>query len=223
MARTLRLVTSKLRRLGAYDVREDWDDISQEVVWALVRAVRDGRGPSRDKIAAYVGNVVRNRFVSWLRSRDARPDVHRVALGGDGDGAHRSDFDSTMKLHDRNTDSEERFATKQALARLPEDWQALLVAHYVEGRTVATLVAASGRSRASVNRDLQRAREAFRMELLGDDGGPTAAEAASASRVAVEAVPASTVDASPRVTRGTDGSRKSAGGTDSAGDGEDRR
>ena len=65
---------------------------------------------------------------------------------------------------------EESYAAKQALARLPEDWQALLVARYVEGRTIDTLVAASGRSRASVNRDLKRAREAFRGELLGEEG-----------------------------------------------------
>jgi len=224
MARTLRLATSRLRRLGAYDLREDWDDICQEVVWALVRAVREGRGPDHDKVAAYVGNVARNRFVSWLRAREARPDARGVELDGDGRGSHQSDFDSTMKLHGDGSGSEERLATKQALARLPEDWQALLVAHYVEGRTVAALVAASGRSRATVNRDLQRAREAFRAELLGGEDQRALGAAARAGRVAGERARASTADTSPRVPReppGAGGSRNAAAAR--TGDGEDRR
>jgi DNA-directed RNA polymerase specialized sigma24 family protein len=106
--------------------------------------------------------------VSWLRRRDARPAT--------------AEFEETTTPESQDgikgetgLAPEDSYAAKQALSRLPEDWQVLLVARYVDGRTIDTLVSASGRSRASVNRDLKRARAAFRGELFagtdGDDDG----------------------------------------------------
>ena len=66
------------------------------------------------------------------------------------------------------TTRETRFAARQALAQLPDAWQVLLVAHYVEGESLETLSKLAGKSRATVNRELRKARQAFR-SLLTDE------------------------------------------------------
>ena len=158
-----RIIGARLRRLGAYDLRDDWEDLSQEVVWALVRAVREDRAPATGMVAAYIGSVVYNQFVSRLRRRNAHPDER-----GDSFDEETTAVCPTTLLGVEST-HEERLCARLALATLGEDLQELLVAHYVEGRTIEMLVAATRRSRASVNRDLKRAREAFRNALLGAD------------------------------------------------------
>jgi RNA polymerase sigma factor (sigma-70 family) len=161
------MVTGCLRRLGAYDLGDERQDLCQEVVWALVRAVREGRSPADHAVSAYVGSIVHNQFVSWLRKRGVRSqerltanveeqsEVSAESVGGDRSGHERVD---------------DRIAARRALARLPREWQSLLVAHYVEGCTVEALVSVNGVSRATLNRELKRAREAFSAELAGRGG-----------------------------------------------------
>jgi RNA polymerase sigma factor (sigma-70 family) len=165
LARVTRIIGARLRRLGAYDLRSDWEDLSQEVVWALVRAVREERAPADNRVAAYIGSVVYNQFVSRLRRRSARPDER-----GDSFDEETTNACPTTLLGLEST-RDERLAARLALATLSEDLQELLVAHYVEGRSIEMLVAATRRSRASVNRDLKRAREAFRDAVMGTDAG----------------------------------------------------
>jgi DNA-directed RNA polymerase specialized sigma24 family protein len=109
--------------------------------------------------------VVYNQFVSRLRRRDAHPDER-----GDSFDEESVNACPTTLLGFEST-RDERLAARLALATLSEDLQELLVAHHVEGRSIEMLVAATRRSRASVNRDLKRAREAFRDAVLGADAG----------------------------------------------------
>jgi RNA polymerase sigma factor (sigma-70 family) len=174
LARVTRIIGARLRRLGAYDLRSDWEDLSQEVVWALVRAVREDRAPAENRVAAYIGSVVYNQFVSRLRRRSAHPDER-----GDLFDEETTSACPTTLLGLEST-RDERLAARLALATLSEDLQELLVAHHVEGRSIEMLVAATRRSRASVNRDLKRAREAFRDAVMGTDAGKSdAAESAN--------------------------------------------
>lgn len=168
---------ARLRRLGAYELRSDWEDLSQEVVWALVRAVREGRSPATGRVTAYIGSVVYNQFVSRLRRRNAHPDEH-----GDLFDEETTQTCPTTLLGAESTRNE-RLAARLALATLGEDQQQLLVAHYIEGRSIDMLVAATRRSRASVNRDLKRARQAFRDAVLGTgtDGGDDVEETNAAA------------------------------------------
>jgi RNA polymerase sigma factor (sigma-70 family) len=172
-----RLITGRLRRLGAYDLGDEWRDLCQEVVWALVRAVREGRAPQAEKVTAYVGAIVQNQLVTWLRKHKTHLPAATPAL--DDGSVPADDLASAVTDREAPGEREDRFAAKQALARLSRDWQALLVAHYVEGRTIDTLVAASGKSRATLNRELGRARSAFRAALMEDVGVAAAAEMAA--------------------------------------------
>jgi RNA polymerase sigma factor (sigma-70 family) len=162
------MATASLRRLGAYELGDEHQDLCQEVVWALVRAVKAGRAPSDDKVPAYVAAVVRNLFVTWLRKRESAPalassdrSADTIAAASDGVASPPCDVQSDGRL-----------AARRALARLPREWQSLLVAHYVEGSTLEMLASASGTPRATLNREIRRARDAFRAALLdGVDPG----------------------------------------------------
>jgi RNA polymerase sigma factor (sigma-70 family) len=161
------MVTGCLRRLGAYDLGDEWQDLCQEVVWALVRAVREGRAPAEHAVSAYIGSVVHNQFVTWLRKRGVRPTETLAAHDTVDVPAHVARAMTTSD-HDR---ADDRLAARRALSRLPREWQSLLVAHYVEGCTIDALVSVNGTSRATLNRELKRAREAFCAALAGGEGG----------------------------------------------------
>ena len=70
-----RLITGYLIKLRAYDFREDWDDLRQEVTIAVVGNVRAGRLRDSRALAAYVRVITRNKFVDRLKQHlRCRPD-----------------------------------------------------------------------------------------------------------------------------------------------------
>jgi len=161
------MTTGMLRRLGAYDLGDELQDLCQEVVWALVRAVREGRAPAEHAVGSYIGSVVHNQFVTWLRRRSTRPQENVGAC--DPEGEITSSHVVAGATAEREL-ADDRLAARRALSRLPREWQSLLVAHYVEGCTVDNLVSVNGTSRATLNRELQRAREAFHVAWSGRRG-----------------------------------------------------
>ena len=62
-----RLITGFLIRLRAYDFREDWPDLIQEVLLALVKAVRRDGIRERSAVKAYARRTTYNRFAERLR------------------------------------------------------------------------------------------------------------------------------------------------------------
>jgi RNA polymerase sigma factor (sigma-70 family) len=161
------MATGCLRRLGAYDLGDEWQDLCQEVVWALVRAVREGRAPADHAVSAYIGSIVHNQFVTWLRKRGARPTE---SVETDECGADRLSIAWHAGSSSDAGRTIDQIAARRALSRLPHDWQSLLVAHYVEGCTIDALVSVNGTSRATLNRELKRAREAFCAALSDSEG-----------------------------------------------------
>ena len=138
--------------------------------WALVRAVREGRAPADHDVSSYIGSIVHNQFVTWLRKRGVRAtETHAMK----DSAAERPDVARGMQAAapPNHVATEERIAARRALGRLPREWQSLLVAHYVEGCTIDALVSVHGTSRATLNRELRRAREAFCAALADGEGG----------------------------------------------------
>lgn len=164
------MVTGCLRRLGAYDLGDERQDLCQEVVWALVRAVREGRAPADHAVSSYIGSIVHNQFVTWLRKRGVRA-TETDAMTDSADERPEVARGMQAAATANHAATEERIAARRALGRLPREWQSLLVAHYVEGCTIDALVSVNGTSRATLNRELKRAREAFCAALAGREGG----------------------------------------------------
>ena len=77
-----RLVTSVLVRLRAYDFREEWDDLRQEVVLAVVANARAGRLRDPQAFVGYVRIVTRNKFVDRLKQHLRLRGEHGEPEGG---------------------------------------------------------------------------------------------------------------------------------------------
>ena len=123
-ARVNRLVTAELTRLRAYDFRDQWDDLRQEVLLAIVANAKAGRLRDPQAFTGYVRVLTRNKFVDRLKAklrhheRDTLPWDDETARG----------------IADPPADS--RAAELWHAARdLPADAQRVLEGVYREGKT----------------------------------------------------------------------------------------
>src|SRR5436309_6515417 len=64
-----RLVTGFLVQLRAYDFREEWDDLRQEVLLSVVANARAGRLRDPKAFVGYVRIITRNKFIDRLKAR----------------------------------------------------------------------------------------------------------------------------------------------------------
>ena len=69
VARVNRLVTHHLTQLRAYDFRDEWDDLRQEVLLGVVANAKAGRLRDPEAFAGYVRILTRNKFVDRLKIR----------------------------------------------------------------------------------------------------------------------------------------------------------
>lgn len=74
MSRLNRVITGFLVRYGAFRQRDNWDDLRQEVLLALVRSVRTGAIHEPDAFISYAGRVTHSKLIDALRGAK-RPGV----------------------------------------------------------------------------------------------------------------------------------------------------
>ena len=132
------------------------DDVSQET-WLTAARRLSAFDPAKGSFTAWVcgiaANVIRNQLRTRLRQR-TRPLAHApepVAPRDDGRSA----------------------CVAGALAQLPERYERVLRAKYLEQRSVAVVAAEWGESEKAIESLLTRARQAFReaFEKLAEDMG----------------------------------------------------
>jgi len=63
-----RLITGFLAQLRAYDFRDEWDDLRQEVLLAVVGNARGGRLRDPQAFLGYVRIITRNKFFDRLKA-----------------------------------------------------------------------------------------------------------------------------------------------------------
>jgi len=151
-----RLVTGYLVKLRAYDFREDWDDLRQEVVAAVVANVGAGRVRDSAALAAYVRVVTRNKFVDRLKQHlRCRADEH---LPWDDETARAMAADEVdPRAHD----------LWHAVGDLPPDEQRVIDQVYRQGKTYEEASAATGLPLGTMKRRLRTALMALRLRLGG--------------------------------------------------------
>jgi RNA polymerase sigma-70 factor (ECF subfamily) len=64
-----RLVTGFLAQLRAYDFRDEWEDLRQEVLLSVVANARAGKLRDPRAFVGYVRIITRNKFVDRLKSQ----------------------------------------------------------------------------------------------------------------------------------------------------------
>jgi RNA polymerase sigma-70 factor, ECF subfamily len=146
------LYDASFARLDAYVVwrcaglRDVADDVVQETWLTAVRRIGDFN-PDRGRFLAWLRGIAVNVLRGQFRRRTPQP------LVGD---------DLPAPVDTAHEDRERAEQIALALARLPEHYETVLRAKYLDGASIAAIAADTANSPAAVESLLTRAREAFR-------------------------------------------------------------
>jgi RNA polymerase sigma-70 factor (ECF subfamily) len=156
-----RLVTGFLASWRAYDFRDDWQDLVQEVLIAVVLGAREGRIRDRSAVAGYVRTIARHKFADRLkqhlgRSEDETLEWEQALEAGELPGQPaRDDLVVGLRL---------------SLEKLPERTRAVVYGVYGEGKTYEQVAQGTGTPLGTVKRYLRDGLAELRREyqaLLG--------------------------------------------------------
>jgi RNA polymerase sigma-70 factor (ECF subfamily) len=163
LAQLTRLVNSFLARWNAYDFRDEWDDLIQEVLVAAATALREGRIRERDAVIGFLRSTARHKFVDRLKAH--------LRLAEDAQLAWQELLDGPLEPADDAPSPELRRDLREALARLPEHERRAVAAVHVEGRTYEEAAARTGIPLGSLKRYLRDGLARLRAELAPLLGG----------------------------------------------------
>jgi RNA polymerase sigma-70 factor (ECF subfamily) len=143
-----RLITGFLSRWRAYDFREEWPDLTQEVLLAIVKGAKQGRIRDRNAMYGYVRTVTRNKFADRLKrhlgqSEDATLEWEEATESAPGElptYPARDDIIVDVRL---------------ALEKLPENKRRIVFGVYGEGKTYEQVSSESGVPLGTVKRYLR--------------------------------------------------------------------
>ena len=121
-----RLVNGFLARWNAYDFRDEWDDLIQEVLMAAVKALREGKLREPQAIVGYLRTTARFKFVDRLR-RHLRCNEDETLPWEDVVEQEEGSVEAD--------DPELQQDLRASLERLPEKKRLAVVGVYLEGGT----------------------------------------------------------------------------------------
>jgi RNA polymerase sigma-70 factor (ECF subfamily) len=162
-AQLARLVTGVLRQLRAYDFDDEWDDLRQEVLIAVLTNAREARLRDPRAFVGYVRIVTRNKFVDRLkqrlrrRERETLPWEDETAQAIAGALAHEEEASLRADVW-------------REVERLPEPERTLVEGVYRAGKTYEEMAADSGIPLGSLKRRLRQALEGLRQRLQQEGG-----------------------------------------------------
>jgi RNA polymerase sigma factor (sigma-70 family) len=164
--RVVRLVIGALRSFGAYDQRDSWDDVVQDVLLTLLQ-----KGPSSDEdgaAAAWIRRVTTHRYLDGLRREYGR----RREGGAPGAGWRRHVPLEDGRLPDEATlDEGLQYDLAGALDALAPRKRRILECKYTLGCTDAEGAQRLGESLGSYKRLVREALGELRRALLEDPKG----------------------------------------------------
>jgi RNA polymerase sigma-70 factor (ECF subfamily) len=166
LAQLSRLVNSCLSRWNAYDFRDEWDDLIQEVLVATATAWREGRIRERQALVGFVSSTARFKFVDRLRSH--------LRLREDETLPWQAVVEGPLEPSSAEAPPELRRDLRDALARLPEKERRAVTAVHVEGQTYEEAATTTGIPLGSLKRHLRDGLARLRVELdplLGEGSG----------------------------------------------------
>lgn len=153
-----RLISGFLSSWRAFDFRDDWEDVIQEVVISVVQAVRNQNLNQPQAVVGFIRGATRNKFVDRIRRRQREaPDIDPVLV--QDEQAHWPPMGENDSRHQEIWD---------AVRNLPDQQQQVVVRVYAEGRTYDEASEVTGIPLGSLKRHLRLALEALRLEILAE-------------------------------------------------------
>ncbi len=154
------MVSSSLAQLRAYDFRDEWPDLIQEVMVSVVLAARKGQIRQPDAFRGYVRVVTRNKLNDRLRIRKRRGD--ESARG------EESEVENVAIATEAESGPEERHDLRQKLAQLPEKQRRAVTDVYLRGMKYEEAAAAGEVPLGSFKRHLRDGLAELRRRLQDD-------------------------------------------------------
>lgn len=150
-----RLITGCLTQLRAYDHREEWDDLRQEALIAVIESARAGRLRDAEKFVAYVRIITRNKFFDRLSAASRRKETKTVTWSEEIAASVEQASDGRL--------GDVWFAVE----KLSGQEQLVLQGVYREGKTYQQVADDSGIPLGTVKRRLRDGLEKLRAALIG--------------------------------------------------------
>jgi len=158
LAELIRLVNGFLAHWRAYDFRDEWEDLIQEVVFAAALAL--GEGKLRDRAAAfgYLRSVARFMYVDRLKRQLHVREGETLPWA---DWIERADAEESHTLGGFAVED-----LRRALERVPDKHRESLLAVYVHGMTYEEAASSTGIPLGSLKRYLREALAHLRLDLI---------------------------------------------------------
>jgi RNA polymerase sigma-70 factor (ECF subfamily) len=160
-AKVNRLISGFLVQLRAYDFRDEWDDLRQEVVMSLVANARAGRLRDPEAFVGYVRIITRNKLVDRLKGARRRHEGRTLAWD-----------DDTARLANGVADPDAAAAREvwNAVRDPPDEQQRVLDGIYRQGKTYQAVSDDTGIPLGTTKRRLRDALMALRRRFADDPG-----------------------------------------------------
>jgi RNA polymerase sigma-70 factor (ECF subfamily) len=151
-----RLVTGCLTQLRAYDFQEEWDDLRQEVVLALIANARAGRLRDPQAFVGYVRIITRNKVMDRISQRLGRHEK---------DSLPWNEATAAAAAPPADDPPIDRTALRAAIGELPEEERRVVAGVYAEGKTYEEVSADTGIPLGTMKRRLRDALHTLRRRL----------------------------------------------------------
>jgi RNA polymerase sigma-70 factor (ECF subfamily) len=155
-----RLLTGFLVGWRAYDFRDAWPDLVQEVVLALITAGREGKIRNREASLGYIRTVAHHKFVDHLRRHLRRSEDQNLPWG---DTTRDEGFEART-----GAAPEDLLDLKRAMQKLPERSRDIVFGVYGQGKTYEQVAQESGTPLGSLKRYLRDGLAELRKQLAGE-------------------------------------------------------
>lgn len=179
-ARFNRLLTGFLVQLRAYDFREEWEDLRQEVLAAVLGNLRAGRLRDPQALVGYVRIITRNKFVDRLKHDLRHPEGRTLPWDEETARAAPAPAEPAWQ-------ATQRAQVWAAVAALPEEERRVVEGVYRDGGSYEEVSRATGLPLGTLKRRLREAVATLRTRLgtpSGIDPGPSLAETSQEGRFA---------------------------------------
>jgi len=154
-----RLVSGFLAQVRAYDFRDEWDDLRQEVLLAVVENARAGRLRDPKALLGYVRVITRNKFIDRLKKHLRHHEKETLPW----------DDETARALHEDGPGDVEHLAALRAAVRdLPDEERRVLDGVYRGGQTYEEVSRSTGLPLGTMKRRLRTALATLRRRL-GDE------------------------------------------------------
>ena len=153
-----RLITGQLMRMRAYEAREGWDDLSQEIIIRVWRSHRDRKIRDYRALPGFVRMLTRNSVIDAHRKK--QPDL----------GKEEDEVERRAQAPSATLDPAAQLALRKALSALSERHREVVERVYIHGLSYDETALDLQKPRGTINRLQREAMQQLR-EILVDHPG----------------------------------------------------